>query len=198
MQDRAHRPVHLALPSEGEREQVPIVSEQPARPASAAPDGEPAPWLLSAAPDPAHARAHWADAGVAWLRPGLLFTAVIVQASVMHRAVGKPGPQECAQVLAGLLDGPVFYRIGEFGPDGGYTVLLPASAMGIWRVRGTVVLPPNAQFLVPAPHRQEPAADSPWWVVTPSGPDGLCTPALLASLLARRTAATGGQGAGHA
>jgi hypothetical protein len=154
-------------------------------------------WLLSAAPAVDRARARWADAEVAWLRPGDTFTAVIVQASVMHQAVGRPGPQECAQVLGSFLDGPVFHRPVEFGPEGGYTVLLPASAAGIWRVAVTVVLPRAAQFLLPAPDRLEPAGDAPWWGVPPAGPDALCTPALLASFLALRIGAEGGQEGGH-
>jgi hypothetical protein len=151
-------------------------------------------WLLSAAPALDHARARWADAGMAWLRPGSLFTAVTVTARLIHEAVGRPGPQECASLLAAELDGPVFYRLGEFGPDAGYTVLLPASAARIWRVRGTVVLHSAALFLVPAPDRCEPAADAPWWVVPPGRLGTLCTPTLLASLLAR-TVAVGGEDA---
>lgn len=154
-------------------------------------------WLLSAAPTPSQARAEWADSGAAWLRPGALFTAITIQAGLIHRAVGKPAPEQSAPALAGALDGPVFYRLNEFGPDAGYTVLVPASAARIWRVPGTVVLPAAALLLVPAPGRCEAAADTPWWVVPLDGPGTLCTPTLLASLLARRTAAVGG-GNAHA
>lgn len=154
-------------------------------------------WLSSSAPTSSLAHAQWAESGVAWLRPGRLFTAVVVSASLMHEAVGRPGPQECAPLLASELDGPVFYRLNEFGPDAGYTVLLPASAAQVWRVRGTVVLPPDALLPVPAPERYVPAADAPWWVVPLDGPCTLCTPALLASLLARRSAPRA-QGDAHA
>lgn len=62
---------------------------------------------------------------------------------------------------------------------------------------GTVVLPPAALLLVPAPDRCEAAADTPWWVVPPDGSGTLCTPAFLASLLARRTT-SGAEGDAHA
>jgi hypothetical protein len=88
-------------------------------------------------------------------------------------------------LLAGVLDGPVFYREQEFGPEAGYTVLLPASAAGAWRERGTSVLPQAAQLLVPAPDRLEPSVEAPWWVVPLGGPGTLCSPARLASLLGR-------------
>ncbi|WP_225846876.1 LarC family nickel insertion protein [Streptomyces sp. HPF1205] len=85
----------------------------------------------------------------------------------------------------------MFYRLNEFGPEAGYTVLLPTSASRVWRVRGTVVVPQVALVLVPAPDRCELAEDGPWWVVPPDGAGTLCTPALLASLLARWTALEG-------
>lgn len=155
-------------------------------------------WLLSATSTPRQARAAWADSGSAWLQPGAVFTAVIVRAGVMHGAVGRPGPLECAEDLTGALVGPVFYRAGEFGAEAGYTVLLPASAASIWRVRGTVVVSASAQLLVPAPNRLEPTPAAPWWVVPPDGPGALCAPALLASLLARGEAATSAGEGGHA
>jgi hypothetical protein len=151
-------------------------------------------WLSAAAPSAPQAVTDWHDSGATWLRQGVLFTAVTVAASLMHQAVGRPGPQECAPLLMTELDGPAFYRLNEFGPDAGYTVLLPASAAGNWRVRGTVVLSSTAQLLIPAPDRLEPVGDAPWWVVPPDRPGSLCTPALLASLLARRGAPAGGEG----
>jgi hypothetical protein len=154
-------------------------------------------WLSSAAPFSSQARVQWANSGAAWLRPGPLFTTVTVSATLIHEAVGRPGPQECAPLLAAELDGPVFYRLGEFGPDAGYTVLLPASATRTWRVSGTGVLPPAALLLVPAPDKCEPTADTPWWVVPPDGSGTLCTSAFLASLLARQTT-SGAEGNAHA
>jgi hypothetical protein len=72
---------------------------------------------------------------MAWLRTGALFTAV----TLTHAAVGKPGPLECAPFLASVLDGPVSYRPGGCGPEAACTVVLPANAGRIRRVRGTVV-----------------------------------------------------------
>lgn len=155
-------------------------------------------WLSFAAPSPDGARADWACWGATWLRPGGLFTAVTVSACLVHAAAGKPGPRECAPFLGSVLDGPVFYQERQFGPEGGYTVLLPASAAGIWRVRGTVVLPSHALVLVPAPDQCAPVADFPWWVVPLDGPGMLCTPALLASLLARGVVAAGARGGDRA
>lgn len=155
-------------------------------------------WLLSAAPTPDQTRYGWPDSGAAWLRPGALFAAVIVRAGVMHEAVGEPGPERSVAALTDALDGPVFYRRGEFGPEAAYTVLLPASAARIWQVPDTVVLPPRALLLVPAPDRSTPnSEDPPWWVVPPDSSGSLCTPALLASLLSRRTAPVD-EGAAHA
>lgn len=154
-------------------------------------------WLSLATPSVRQAVAEWQDRGAAWLRPGALFTAVIVRASLLHEAVGSLSPQECGPVLHTELDGPVFYREQEFGPEAGYTVLLPGSASRMWRVPGTVVFSPAALLLVPAPDRREPTADCPWWVVPPDGTGTLCTPGLLASLLARTTAC-GPEGGGHA
>lgn len=151
--------------------------------------------LLAAAPTSGQARVEWADSGAAWLRPGVLFSAVTVKASVMHQAVGRATPEGCAPLLAAELDGPVFYLPAAFGRDGGYTVLLPASAARIWRVRGTVVSPQNALLRVPAPDRCQPTVDTPWWVVPIDGPGALCAPALLVSLLARSDTAAGPGGA---
>jgi hypothetical protein len=151
--------------------------------------------LLGAAPTLDQARADWADWGATWLRPGVLFTAVTLSAGLIHQAVGKPGPVECAPALAGALDGPVFYRSNEFGPEAGYTVLLPASAARTWRVRGTVVLPSAALLLVPAPDRCEPVTGAPWWVVPLDVPGTLCSPGLLASLLSGAAGLTGEEAA---
>lgn len=185
MKDRARPSMRLARAPKAER--TPTAGQH----------HDVAEWLSSAAPSRSQARAQWASSGAAWLRPGTLFTAVTVLATLIHEAVGRPGPQECAPLIATELNGPVFYRLGEFGPDAGYTVLLPASATRIWRVGGTVVLPPAALLLVPAPNRCEPAADSPWWVVPPDGSGTLCTPEFLALLLARRTT-SGAEGVAHA
>lgn len=108
-----------------------------------------------------------------------------LSAGLVHAATRKPGPREYAPLLGSVLAGPVFYQGDQLGPEGGYTVLLPVSAAGAWRVRGTVVLPSHALVLIPVPGRYTPVTDGPWWVVPPAGPDKLCSPARLALLLDR-------------
>jgi hypothetical protein len=151
-------------------------------------------WLLAAAPVAAQAQAEWQDAGAAWLQPGALFSAITVPARRVRAAAGVADAGQCAVVLAEALDGPVFCRTGVFGREPAYTVLLPASAARVWRVPGTVVHPPRAQLLVPAPGRCEPAGEGPWWVVPFDGPGLLCTPALLAAFLSRPSAPRDGEG----
>lgn len=45
-------------------------------------------WLLASAPDIRKAHAQWRGEGETWLRPGALFTAVMISAAVIHAAVG--------------------------------------------------------------------------------------------------------------
>jgi hypothetical protein len=144
-------------------------------------------WLLSATVEHGQARAAWAESGAAWVTPGGLCTPVTVQAGMVHLAVGKYDPRQCAPLLTSALDGPVFYQPRAFGDRAGYVVLLPVSARHTWRVRGTVVLPSRGQLLVPAPDRVEPSGENPWWVVPVDEQGTLCSPELLASLLAPRT-----------
>ncbi|WP_329028138.1 hypothetical protein [Streptomyces sp. NBC_00690] len=141
------------------------------------------PWLLAAAPSEPQAVREWQGSGAAWLRPGLVFTAVSVAASLVHAAVNVPGPEDVGAPLGLVLDGPVFYREQIFGREAGYTVLLLPSAGEIWRVAGSVVESPRALLLVPAPNRCEPDDHGPWWVLPPGGSGALCTPTLLASLI---------------
>lgn len=141
-------------------------------------------WLLAAAPSTRQARAQWTDTGAAWLLPGARFAAVTIPARTLHEAVGRSGPRECAPHLARALDGPLFCRPAEFGPDAGYTALLPAREHVMWRRPGTVVRSPRALLLVPAPDVWEPVTDGPWWVVPPDEVGTLCTPTRLLALLA--------------
>ncbi|WP_434593214.1 hypothetical protein [Streptomyces sp. A5-4] len=137
-------------------------------------------------------RTEWETNGVAWLRPGALFTAVLIPASVIHVAVGLPGPKECAPHIAEVLDeGPVFFQRGGFGPDDTYTALLPAGAARYWFMSRTVVHTPHALLLVPAPDVREPAETGPWWVVPLEGPGLLCPADRLAALVGFGLSRTG-------
>ncbi|WP_217231460.1 hypothetical protein [Streptomyces anulatus] len=49
-------------------------------------------WLLSAATSPRRALADWTDCGTTFLTPGVLFGAVIIQASVVHASLLLDGP----------------------------------------------------------------------------------------------------------
>jgi len=142
-------------------------------------------WLLAAAPLRAQAVSEWEDSGAAWLRPGALFTAVIMPASLVHAAVGLPGPRECAPHLAEVLEeGPMFFHRGGFGSDDSYTALLPASASHYWHMSRTVVHTSRALLLVPAPDVCGPADDGrPWWVSPLEGPGLLCPADKLAALV---------------
>lgn len=142
-------------------------------------------WLLSAAPSLHQTRTDWAEKGAAWLRPGLVFAAVSVPAALMHAAVGKQSPQECAAQLAEALQGgtSLFYSPAGFGPDGAYTALLPPGVGDEWGLPGTVAHPQQALLLVPSPDRCEPAEDGPWWVVGADAPIMVCLPDRLAALV---------------
>lgn len=141
-------------------------------------------WLLPTAPVLEDARADWKNKGFAWLRPGVLFGAVIMPASLVHAALGLDDPVTCAPPLAeGLEGGPVFYNAEGFGRGGSYTALVPASVSLAWGVRGSVAHPYRVLFQVPAPEVVEPQGDGPWWVVPLDGPGLLCPPDRLAALV---------------
>ncbi|BBA98382.1 hypothetical protein RVR_4539 [Actinacidiphila reveromycinica] len=141
-------------------------------------------WLLAAAPLRAQAQAEWEEHGAAWLKPGVLFSALSIPAEVLHAAVGLDSPQACAGPLTEVLeDGPLFFRPDEFQGRGSYTALVPAR---VARLRvplpGVVTLPQCALLLVPAPNRTEPANGGPWWVTPLNGPGLLCSPERVAAL----------------
>jgi hypothetical protein len=141
-------------------------------------------WLLPAAPEIEAGRADWKDTGSAWLRPGALFGAVIVPASLVHAALGLDDPIACAPPLAeGLEGGPVYYSPEGFGREGSYVALVPASVALSWSVRGCLSHPYRALLQVPAPDVIQPQEDGPWWVVPLDGPGLLCPPDRLAALV---------------
>ncbi|MFH8221723.1 hypothetical protein ACH4C2_16730 [Streptomyces sp. NPDC018057] len=143
-------------------------------------------WLLSAAPSPSQAKTEWDERGAAWLRPGVLFCAVVVPARTLHAAVGLGSPRECASPLAEVLDfGPLFYSPDGFQREGSYTALLPARVARLREaIPGVVTLPQRALFLVPAPDVTEPVdGGGPWWVSPLDGPGLLCPPERVAALV---------------
>ncbi|MYW04464.1 hypothetical protein [Streptomyces sp. SID3343] len=152
-------------------------------------------WLVLAAPSRGQAHTEWYQAGAAWLRPGHLWTAVTVPAHLIHAAVDRPSPQECAPLLARALDGgPLFYRPPGAGRGPAYTALLRVSEGRLWEEPGTRACSPRAMVLVPAPGVCAPAGDErPWWVV-PGGKSRWCSSVPLAELVAAGRTAGGGLG----
>ncbi|MFJ3439254.1 hypothetical protein ACIPMU_37750 [Streptomyces cyaneofuscatus] len=155
-------------------------------------------WLLGAAPSLEEARVGWEESGSAWLRPGALFGAVVIRASVVHAALGAGSPIECAPLVD--VGGPAFYSDEGFGREGAYTALVPASVALVWAVNGSIPHHRRALLQVPAPEAVRPErAGRPWWVVPLDGPGLLCDPDLLAALVKRGTVtpgdAEGGPGA---
>ncbi|MFW3477117.1 hypothetical protein ACN24M_39265 [Streptomyces microflavus] len=143
-------------------------------------------WLLGAAPSRQEARASWEENGSAWLRPGVLFGAITMPAGLVHAALGEGSPLECATALdVRLCGGPVFYGERGFGPEGGYTALVPASAAMMWSAPGATPHHHKALLEVPAPELVRPERTMSWWVVQLDGPGTLCEPALLAALVAQ-------------
>ncbi|MFJ2205917.1 hypothetical protein [Streptomyces microflavus] len=143
-------------------------------------------WLLGAAPSRHEAWASWEETGTAWLRPGVLFGAILVRAGVMHAALGESSPMECATALdVRLCGGPVFYGEEGFGAEGCYTALVPASVAMQWAVRGSIPHHRQALLEVPAPEIVRPERTLSWWVVPLDGPGTLCEPGMLAALVAQ-------------
>lgn len=142
-------------------------------------------WLLSSAPIQAQAKTEWDENGAAWLRPGVLFTAVVIRAAVVHAATGFDCPEACAPALADVLEGgPLFYNPVGFGPEGSYTALLPARVAQLPPMPGTVRHAQRALLLVPAPNATERTEGAPWWVSPLDGPGLLCPPGRIAVLAA--------------
>ncbi|MFG2722808.1 hypothetical protein ACGFW5_31595 [Streptomyces sp. NPDC048416] len=132
-------------------------------------------FLVSAAPSIPAALTEWKTEGAAWLRPGLLFAAVTVPASIVRAAVGGYSPQSQDRRIHDALDGPVFFQPADFQGEGAFVALLPAGVARSWRVRSSVLHPSRALLLVPAPDRCEPDAEGPWWVRPPDGAGEFCS-----------------------
>lgn len=140
-------------------------------------------WLLAAAPSVRRARLEWADSGTTWLKPGALFGAVTVRASVVHAALLLDDPEKSARPLRESLGGPVFYAEEQFGREAGYVALVAGSVSMAWSVPGSVAHHRRAELQVPAPGNTLPDLGPSWWVVPLDGPGVLCDPDPLATLV---------------
>jgi hypothetical protein len=134
-------------------------------------------WLLSSADDRAQARAEWDETGLALLRCGGLFTAVRIEADLVHAATGTTESAAVDAYLdAALLGGPVFADRGS----GRFYVLVPPSAARRleWvqgRHPGATCLAPGTYLGVPRPDLVGPVPAYPsWWCVQMDGPGALC------------------------
>jgi hypothetical protein len=142
-------------------------------------------WLAASAPVRTQARTEWDERAVTWLRPGVLFAAVVIRAAVVHAAVGMDSPEVCAPALVDALEGgPMFYTPDAFGPEGAYTALLPARVSQLPSIAGTVTYPQGDLLLVPPQNVTESALGLPWWVCPLDGPGLLCPPHRIALLAA--------------
>ncbi|WP_098010410.1 hypothetical protein [Streptomyces sp. sk226] len=151
-------------------------------------------WLLEAASSPRAAKADWADDGTTFLRPGSLFGAVAVRASLVHAALLLDEPTRCGPSLRTRLGrAPVFYQANQFGREGAYVVLVSADVAAQWDVTGSVAHHRGALLEVPAPGRARAGAPI-WWVVPVGAPDGLCEPEPLAALVRQGLMVTGAVG----
>ncbi|MEW1892304.1 hypothetical protein [Streptomyces sp. NPDC085659] len=152
-------------------------------------------WLLSAAPDAHRSQDEWRTQGWTWLRPGVLFGAVVVRARLVHAALGLDDPLACRQPLPEHLDGPVFYSPDLFGREGAYTVMVTASTAMGWRAIGSVAHDYRATLRIPRPDLIDPPEDgSPWWVVPLDGPGVLCKARPLIAFISAGRQATGRSG----
>ncbi|MGC0418428.1 hypothetical protein [Embleya sp. AB8] len=161
------------------------MSIDPPVPSDVSPEGgEPWEWLLDAALLAPQARAEWAHAGAGWFVPGTVFSAVTLQAGAVHAALGSWEPGEFAEHLASVIDGPMFFRPGAHDRDDGtYTGLVPYSVGRRWVVPLTTLEPARRPLLIPAPDRNMPERDGPWWVVPVTEPGCLCSVRALTRLV---------------
>ncbi|MFG3397389.1 hypothetical protein [Streptomyces parvus] len=140
--------------------------------------------LLGAAPSFQVARRNCGEAGVTFLKPGVLFGAIVVRAAVVHAALLLNDPAEWGPSLrAGFGGGPVFYGEQRFGTEGTYIALKPASVAAMQDVRRSVAHHHGALLEVPAPERVRPDEGPAWWVASLEGPAVLCASDPLADLI---------------
>ncbi|MFD7457837.1 MULTISPECIES: DUF6415 family natural product biosynthesis protein [unclassified Streptomyces] len=134
-------------------------------------------WLLNSADDRTQARTEWDDTGLALFRCGGLFTAVRMEADLVHAAAGTTESAGVDAYLdAALLGGPVVAdrRSGRF-----YALVPPsATRRSEWvqgRHFGAACLAPGTYLGVPRPDLATPVPAYPsWWCVQMDGPGVLC------------------------
>lgn len=133
-------------------------------------------WLLSAAQNSRTARAQWGELGVTLLACGEVFTAVRVNAALVHAAAGSAQPEKADAHLRNALDGgPVFLdRYARL-----YYALVPACTTERWSRRefpGTECLGQDHYLGVPAVDRTDPEQGRAYWCVPVEAPGRLCAP----------------------
>ncbi|MGY5009881.1 hypothetical protein ACWCY6_17630 [Streptomyces sp. 900105755] len=140
-------------------------------------------WLLLSADSRDRALEEWRTGGIALLRCGMQFTAVRMEAGLIHAAAGSDAPETVKEFLAEVLhDGPVFAD----QHNRRYYALVPPSAADRpeWskQRRGAECLARDSFLGIPRFDLSNPEDAFSYWVVPMDGPGDLC-PALAVSQL---------------
>ncbi|MEU5044527.1 hypothetical protein [Streptomyces griseorubiginosus] len=142
-------------------------------------------WLLLAADSRDRALEEWRTGGIALLRCGIRFTAVRIDAGLIHAAAGSDTPEKVKEFLAEVLHGgPVF--VDQHSRR--YYALVPSSEAdrSEWSTqrRGAACLARGSFLGVPRFDLGNPDDAFSYWVVPMDGPGDLCPVAAVAQLVA--------------
>ncbi|KMS77715.1 hypothetical protein ACH49_19715 [Streptomyces leeuwenhoekii] len=146
-------------------------------------------WLLSAHPQPAHARAEWQANGVVLLPLGTLFSAIRIPGRLVQAVAASTKPEDIDAVLDEVLDrGPVI--CDPRGPR--YYALVPASvprtwapAVDDWKVADVDCLDRGTYLGVPRLDAVQPrSGTATYWSVPMPSAGVVCSPLKVARLIA--------------
>ncbi|MFC8520641.1 hypothetical protein [Streptomyces sp. NPDC057257] len=142
-------------------------------------------WLLLSADSRDRALEEWRTGGIALLRCGRRFTAVRMEAGLIHAAAGSDAPEKVREFLAEVLhDGPVFAD----QHNRRYYALVPPSAADRpeWSKprRGAECLARGSFLGVPRFDLSNPEDAFSYWVVPMDGPGDLCPVVAVSQLVA--------------
>ncbi|MFF5972196.1 hypothetical protein ACFY7C_11825 [Streptomyces sp. NPDC012769] len=145
-------------------------------------------WLLLSTASVGDARKEWQRTGIALLKCGVLFSAVRMEAELVHAAVGSAEVTKVSDFLEVMLfGGPVFVDQGSAR----YYALVPPS-VPLRREWADKLDAPYAECLgsgtyvgVPDPSRNSPHGALVYWTVPMKGPGSLCDPGAVAEFVER-------------
>lgn len=129
-------------------------------------------WLASAHEVPARAQAEWSDQGVALLPLGRRFAAVRVPGVLVHTAAGTDMPEQVADMLCAVLDGPVIHDHLSAGPVY-YALAAYGRGTSWWGADDTPLLTTGSYLGVPVLHRIAPPGT--YWMIPPRYRNDLCS-----------------------